>query len=73
MSESIAAALVVGILQIIKQTPIADGLKKWMPLVALAIGVGISFAAGMANPAVTGIQLGLMAAGGYDVLSIKKA
>jgi len=45
--------------------------KDLLPVLAMAIGVGLAFATKLPNPIVMGVILGLTSAGGYDLLKSK--
>lgn len=69
--------IVAAILQFVKTIPpiaklIAGKEKDLLPILAMAVGVGLAYATALPNPIVMGIILGLTACGGYDLLRAKE-
>lgn len=64
----IVVAVVAAVLQLLKRIPALAVLTAWLPLVSLGLGVGGAFLWGVTDPLPTGILIGLVASGGYDVL-----
>jgi len=63
--------LIAGIIQQLKLLPIIAPARPYMSLVALVLGVALSFATSVANPVTSGLVIGLMAVGGYKVMGAK--
>ena len=69
--------IVAAVLQFLKAIPpvakfIAGKEKDILPILAMAVGVGLAYLTALPNPIVMGVTLGLAAAGGYDFLRSKK-
>jgi hypothetical protein len=69
LQDGVAVPTIVGLLNWLKLA-LPDTAKKWLPLVAIGLGVGYAFAykSGLPTGAwiTTGFTLGLAAAGVYD-------
>jgi len=60
--------VVAAIIQQIKKVPQLKAYSYLLPLVSLALGVGLCFLQKLPNPIMAGILIGLSASGAFDVL-----
>ena len=60
--------IVAALLQVLKRIPQIEKIKNLMPFVGIAVSIVICYASKVVNPTVTGIIVGLVASGGYDLI-----
>jgi uncharacterized membrane protein len=76
LTPELLPILTAAILQFIKSFPplaqyITGHEKEWLPILSMAVGVGLAYAIGVVSPILPGIMIGLAASGGYDLLKGK--
>lgn len=64
--------VVAAILQMVKRMAFAEKIKDYLPLIAIAIAIGISYAGKMPDPIIPSVLIGLSAVGGYETLKKPK-
>lgn len=63
--------VVAAIIQQIKKVPQLKQYRQLLPLLSLALGVGLAYLQVLQNPIMAGILVGLSASGAFDVLKDK--
>lgn len=65
-----AIAFATGVLlQIAKSLKVLDKVKQWFPFLSIAVAFGISTATGIEDPVLPSLIAGLVASGGYDLIT----
>lgn len=62
--------IVAVILQMLKRIEQVEPYKEFLPLLAMAVAVGLGYLTKIPNPIFAGVIMGLVAAGGYDVFKL---
>lgn len=60
-------SLILGLVQMLKDLPIVNRLRDWLPFLPMAMAVGFALADGWPAPLLNGVALGLLLTGGYKV------
>ena len=63
--------VVATILQLAKTIKPLEKIKAYFPFVGIGVSYGLCVVTGAANPVISAILIGLVAAGGYDMLKSK--
>jgi len=61
--------VIMGVIQIVKDAPIVNRIKSWLPFAPMVLAVIWAFADGWPKPILTGIVLGLNLTGVYKVVN----
>jgi len=60
--------IAAAIIQLLKGLEILEQAKNWIPFIGLAISCGLAYLTKLPQPIYSGIIIGLVANGGYDLL-----
>jgi len=66
-------AVIMGVIQLLKDVPLINRYKDWLPFVPMVLAVIWAFADGWPKPILTGIVLGLNLTGVYKVVNAPAA
>ena len=69
---TLLVAIVAYIIQQVKELPYIKKVKGYLPLISMALGVGLAFVWSLTNPIPTGIVIGFAASTGYKVFNPTK-
>ncbi len=64
--------VVAAILQLAKRFVFVEKIKSFLPLIAIAISLGITYAGKMPDPILSSIIIGLTAVGGFELVKAPK-
>lgn len=71
ITPEVLPVIAAAIVQVLKQIPFFKDRTDLLPIVSVAVGIGLTYAMSLAKPIVTGIVIGLVASGGFDLLQTR--
>jgi len=59
---------VAALIQFVKKIPLLSRYSDWLPLLSCLLGIGVAYLQHIGNPLVSGIVIGVIASGSYELL-----
>lgn len=69
-AQYVWVGLILGIVQILKDLPLVNRMRAYLPLLVLVLSVGVAVGYGWTHPLPTGLTLGFITLGAYKSANV---